>query len=175
MSLEHVKYTFEGQTYLIAVDSEQADWFRRRLTGQSNFQRVQEFHRAFGVPSAENPTEPTEILMDLRANLISEEFTEFLDAHYLSEYGDPVSEFKPNLIEIADAIGDMLYVIYGTADQYGLDADAIFAEVHRSNMSKLDENGKPLFHDGLTGPKGKVKKSARFEEPKLREVIYGDD
>lgn len=44
-----------------------------------------------------------------------------------------------------------------------------------SVMTKLDENGKPLFHDGITGPKGKVKKSARFEDPKLREVIYGDD
>lgn len=142
---------------------------------ETNFEKVKEFHRAFGVPGSEKPTEPTETLMDLRAKLISEEFTEFLDAHYFSEYGDPDSEFKPDLIEIADAIGDMLYVIYGTADQYGLDADAIFEAIHVSNMSKLDENGKPLFHDGITGPKGKVKKSARFEEPKLREVIYGAD
>lgn len=136
---------------------------------KTNFQRVQEFHRAFGVPSAENPTPPGRELADLREALIGEEFEEFWLGHLNGEL-----EFEPNLIEIADAIGDMLYVIYGTADQYGLDADAIFAEVHRSNMSKLDENGKPLFHDGITGPKGKVKKSDRFEEPKLREVIYGD-
>lgn len=172
MSLEHVKYTFEGQTYLIAVDSEQADWFRERLKGQSNFDRVKEFHRAFGVPSAEKPTEPTKALYNLRFRLIDEELEEFVEAHFDEGTGQ---YFEPDLIEIADAIGDMLYVIYGTADQYGLDADAIFAEVHRSNMSKLDENGKPLFHDGITGPKGKVKKSSRFEEPKLREVIYGDD
>lgn len=137
---------------------------------KTNFQKVKEFHRAFGVPSAEKPTEPTEELMDLRAKLISEEFTEFLDAHYFLEYGDPVSEFKPDLIEIADAIGDMLYVIYGTADQYGLDADAIFAEVHRSNMSKLGEDGKPIYRED-----GKVLKGPNFEEPKLRAVIYGDD
>ena len=135
---------------------------------KTNFEKVKEFHRAFGVPSSEKPTEPTLELFTLRFNLIDEELTEFDDAHWSD------TDFKPNLIEIADAIGDMLYVIYGTADQYGLDADAIFAEVHRSNMSKLDENGKPLFHDGITGPKGKVKKSSRFEEPKLREVIYGD-
>lgn len=169
MSLEHVKYTFEGQTYLIAVDSNQADWFRERLKGQSNFEMVKEFHRAFGVPSAEKPTEPTVELFHLRADLIEEELNEFHDAHF-----DSVVEFEPDLVEIADAIGDMLYVIYGTADQYGLDADAIFEAVHVSNMSKLDEDGRPLFHDGITGPKGKVKKSARFEEPKLREVIYGD-
>lgn len=173
MSLEHVKYTFEGQTYLIAVDSEQADWFRERLKGQSNFQRVQDFHRAFGVPSAEKPTEPSRDLYHLRVGLIDEELSEFVEAHYEDMRED--ADFKPDLIEIADAIGDMLYVIYGTADQYGLDADAIFEAIHVSNMSKLDENGKPLFHDGITGPKGKVKKSARFEEPKLREVIYGDD
>lgn len=136
---------------------------------KTNFQMVQEFHKAFGVPSAEKPTEPTMQLARLRTDLIKEEFNEFLEGH-----GDGVW-FKPDLIEIADAIGDMLYVIYGTADQYGLDADAIFEAIHVSNMSKLDENGDPLFHDGVSGPKGKVKKSARFEEPKLREVIYGED
>lgn len=135
---------------------------------KTNFQKVKEFHRAFGVPSAEKPTEPTEDLAGLRISLIEEEFNEFIDGHYHRSL-----KHNPNLVEIADAIGDMLYVIYGTADQYGLDADAIFAEVHRSNMSKLDENGNPLFHDGVSGPKGKVKKSARFEEPKLQEVIYG--
>jgi len=138
---------------------------------KTNFEKVKEFHKAFGVPSAEKPTEPTRELFDLRTDLMEEELSEFYAAHYPNRAG----EFEPDLIEIADAIGDMLYVIYGTADQYGLDADAIFAEVHRSNMSKLDENGKPLFHDGITGPKGKVRKSAGFQEPKLREVIYGDD
>lgn len=138
---------------------------------KTNFEMVKEFHRAFGVPSAEKPTDPNYDLHELRAKLIAEEFNEFLDAHW-DESGE---HLEPDLIEIADAIGDMLYVIYGTADQYGLDADAIFEAIHVSNMSKLDENGKPLFHDGITGPKGKVKKSARFEEPKLREVIYGDD
>lgn len=138
----------------------------------TNFEKVKEFHRAFGVPSAEKPTEPTRELYDLRVGLIDEELSEFVEGHYESMTQD--AEFKPNLIEIADAIGDMLYVIYGTADQYGLDADAIFEAIHVSNMSKLDENGKPLFHDGITGPEGKVKKSDRFEEPKLREVIYGD-
>ena len=140
---------------------------------KTNFEKVKEFHRAFGVPSAEKPTEPDDDLFSLRADLIEEEFNEFIEAH--CDQRGMGARFEPNLIEIADAIGDMLYVIYGTADQYGLDADDIFAEVHRSNMSKLDENGKPLFHDGITGPKGKVKKSDRFEEPKLWEVIYGDD
>lgn len=140
---------------------------------KTNFEKVKEFHRAFGVPSAEKPTEPSRDLYHLRVGLIDEEVAEFIEGHYESTHQD--ADFKPNLIEIADAIGDMLYVIYGTADQYGLDADAIFEAIHISNMSKLDENGKPLFYDGITGPKGKVKKSARFEEPKLREVIYGAD
>lgn len=140
---------------------------------KTNFEKVKEFHRAFGVPGAEKPTKPTKDLYHLRVGLIDEELFEFIEGHYESTHQD--ADFNPDLIEIADAIGDMLYVIYGTADQYGLDADAIFEAIHVSNMSKLDENGKPLFHDGITGPKGKVKKSARFEEPKLREVIYGDD
>lgn len=131
---------------------------------KTNFEMVKEFHQAFEVPSAEKPTEPSEELFRLREDLIAEEFGEFYDAHF-----DSVVDFEPDLIEIADAIGDMLYVIYGTADQYGLDADAIFAEVHRSNMSKLGEDGKPIYRED-----GKVLKDPGFEQPKLRKVIYGD-
>lgn len=131
---------------------------------KTNFERVKEFHRAFGVPSAEKPVEPDWGLFKLRMTLIDEEFNEFIGAHFID------GEFEPNLVEIADAIGDMLYVIYGTADQYGLDVDAIFAEVHRSNMSKLGEDGKPIYRSD-----GKVLKGPNFEEPRLREVIYVDD
>lgn len=92
-------------------------------------------------------TIPSVEVMRLRADLINEELTELITLGF----GDPDSQFqeptKPNITEIADAIADLLYVVYGTAIACGIDINPVFAEVHRSNMSKfidghLAENGK---------------------------------
>lgn len=137
-----------------------------RRVSKTNFEKVKEFHRAFGVPSAEKPTEPSRDLYHLRVGLIDEELSEFVEGHYESTHQD--ADFMPDLIEIADAIGDMLYVVYGTADQYGLDADAIFAEVHRSNCSKLGSDGRPIYRED-----GKVLKGPNFSPPDLEKIVYG--
>ena len=71
-----------------------------------------------------------------------------------------------NLKEIADALTDILYVTYGAGHSYGIDLDKCFSEVQRSNMSKLDEDGKPIYNE-----KGKVMKGPKYFEPNLKQFI----
>ena len=97
---------------------------------KTNFQKVQEFHQAFDMPSG-GPIRPNVIqddpnLAKLRLSLITEEVKELVEAMA-----------DNNMKEIRDALADILYVVYGTADAFGIDADADFAIVHNSNMSKL--------------------------------------
>lgn len=95
-----------------------------------NQNKVAEFHKTFGLTVNENPTIPCKKDVDLRINLIMEEASEFAAA-----------SVDGNIIEIADAIADLLYVVYGAAATYGLPADKLFDEVHRSNMSKIHSDG----------------------------------
>ncbi len=120
-------------------------------------QLVTEFHEVFDLPRSNTPT--TDIparLTQLRNDLLREEARELIDA---CDAGD--------LIKIADGIADVLYVVYGTAVTYGLDADALLREVHRSNMSKLDEHGNPVRRDD-----GKILKGANYSPPQLDRVIW---
>ena len=94
-------------------------------------------------------------LARLRVALLQEEVGEFVAA---SERGD--------LTGVAEALTDIVYVAYGTALTYGIDLDAIFYEVHRSNMSKLDSDGKPLIRDD-----GKVLKSERYFPPDIESIL----
>ncbi|WP_209319876.1 nucleoside triphosphate pyrophosphohydrolase family protein [Ancylomarina longa] len=119
--------------------------------------KVKAFHRAFGVPVEENPIIPSATRCELRQNILQEEVNELKNAW---ESGD--------LIEVADALADIHYVLMGTVLEFGLkDLYAeIFKEVHRSNMSKLDENGNPLYrHDG------KVIKSDLYSKPEIESII----
>jgi predicted HAD superfamily Cof-like phosphohydrolase len=82
-----------------------------------------------------------------------------------------VSEFAEatanrDIVEIADALADIVYVAYGAAITYGIDLDAVFDEVHRSNMTKLDDDGRPIYRED-----GKVIKSANFRPPDIRSVL----
>ena len=115
-----------------------------------------EFHEAFRVPSRPAPTTLVpQGERNLRAELLREEAQEFADAHA-----------EMNLIEMADALADIVYVAYGTARTYGIDLDVVLAEVHRSNMSKLDEQGNPIYrHDG------KVIKGPRYSPPDVAGVL----
>jgi predicted HAD superfamily Cof-like phosphohydrolase len=103
------------------------------------------------VPTAEVPAE----LAALRVRLLAEEAREFAAA---AQGGD--------LIAIADALADIVYVAYGSAITYGIDLDAVLSEVHRSNMSKLDVDGRPLLRED-----GKVLKSARYTPPDVAGVL----
>ena len=121
---------------------------------------VLEFQKTFGAPLPNAPTMPTQERFALRQKLLQEEVDE-LDA-----------AFKLNdLTEMADAVGDIMYIILGTAHEMGI-ADRlpeIFSEIHRSNMSKTDEDGKPIFRED-----GKVMKSERYTKPNLTLIMERD-
>ena len=115
-----------------------------------------QFHRAFDLPMRQLPSaDIDEAVAKLRVALLEEEVGEFVAA---SERSD--------LLGIADALADIVYVAYGTALTYGIDLDAVLQEVHRSNMSKLDSDGKPLIRDD-----GKVLKSERYFPPDIESVL----
>jgi predicted HAD superfamily Cof-like phosphohydrolase len=122
---------------------------------RSNFEKVQQFHRAADVENPDYPQLPTYERQMLREKLIEEEFWELKQA--FSE-GDVVA--------YADAVADLLYVVYGTADEAGIDADAVFAEVHRSNMSKVGADGKVLKRAD-----GKILKPDTYSPPDVESVL----
>tara|TARA_B100000029_G_scaffold180107_1_gene177708 strand:+ start:2151 stop:2558 length:408 start_codon:yes stop_codon:yes gene_type:complete len=127
-------------------------------TLKTNFERVQEFMETFGQDVHEKPTWPDESVCDLRVDLIEEEFEELREAIYTKE---------GTLVDVADALTDLLVVIYGAGHAFGLDLDACFKEVHRSNMSKLGEDGKPIYRED-----GKVLKGPEYTEPDLESMLY---
>jgi predicted HAD superfamily Cof-like phosphohydrolase len=114
--------------------------------------RVLEFHEAFDLPREPLPTaHVSDTLAQLRIRLLREEVEEFVDA----------VEAR-NLVAIADALADVVYVAYGSAVTYGVDLDAVVREVHRSNMSKLDSSGRPLMRAD-----GKVLKPESYSPPNV--------
>ena len=121
----------------------------------SNFDDVKFFMKTYGQEIKEKPEFPEEKTINLRINLIKEELEEFQEA--LRE---------KNLVEVADALTDLLYVTYGAGHAFGIDLDKCFAEVQRSNMSKLGENGKPIFNEY-----GKVMKGPNFSKPNLKQFF----
>ena len=116
---------------------------------------VEEFHRIYSVYISEKPELPVKETRDLRISLLREEFEEYLEA-----------EADNDLVEIADALGDMLYIIHGTAVSYGIPLDEVFNEIHRSNKSKLGVDGKPIYRED-----GKVLKGPNFFRPDIAGII----
>ncbi len=119
---------------------------------------VRAFHDAFGIANAPDPQaelKPEEVL--LRYTLMREENEEYLEA---AQAG--------NLIEIADALGDMLYILCGTILKHGLQDKIaeVFTEIQRSNMSKLDGEGRPIYRED-----GKVLKSDRYFKPNIAAIL----
>jgi len=121
----------------------------------SNFEKVGDFMEAFGQEVLYVPTMPDFNLAALRLDLIEEEVQELRDGLGRS-----------SLLEVADALTDILYVVYGAGHAFGIDLDDCFHEVHRSNMTKLGEDGRPLYRDD-----GKVMKGPNYEEPDLDQFI----
>ncbi len=117
---------------------------------------VIEFHEAFDLPRQALPDAHVgDVLAQLRVRLLREETEEFAEG-----------TVERDLVPIADALADVVYVAYGSALTYGIDLDAVIREVHRSNMSKLDANGRPILRSD-----GKVLKSARYAPPAVATVL----
>ena len=121
----------------------------------SNFDEVRTFMKTFGQEVKIKAEFPKEKIVKLRYDLIKEELNELQNAMNTK-----------NLKEIADALTDILYVTYGAGHAYGIDLDKCFSEVQRSNMSKLGEDGKPIYNK-----KGKVMKGPQYFEPNLKQFI----
>ena len=119
--------------------------------------KVEDFHKHFGVTINKKPQFPSETDMMLRISLIEEELNELKDATQ-----------RKSLIDIADALGDLLYVVYGSFVTYGIDSEKVFDEIHRSNMSKLWEDGKPRYRKD-----GKVLKPDTYSPANLS-IYMGD-
>jgi predicted HAD superfamily Cof-like phosphohydrolase len=119
---------------------------------------VKTFHEAFGIQNADSPiANLSKEQIDLRYRLMQEENEEYLE-----------SARENNLAEIADALGDQLYILCGTILKHGLQDKiaAIFMEIHRSNMSKLDKNGRPIYRED-----GKVLKSDQYFKPNITGIL----
>ena len=121
----------------------------------SNFDDVKTFMQTFGQEVKIKADFPKKEIVKLRYHLIEEELNELQNAIKTKD-----------LKEIADALTDILYVTYGAGHAYGIDLDKCFKEVQKSNMSKLGEDGKPIYNE-----KGKVMKGSKYFEPNLRQFI----
>jgi predicted HAD superfamily Cof-like phosphohydrolase len=121
----------------------------------TQFDMVHEFHRVYDCNISSRPQLPGRDERALRIKLLQEEYQEYIQA-----------EKNNDIVEIADALADMLYIINGTCVSYGIPIDKIFQEVHSSNMSKLDSNGQVLRRED-----GKVLKGPNYFTPKIKEII----
>jgi predicted HAD superfamily Cof-like phosphohydrolase len=121
----------------------------------SNFNKVKVFMETFGQEVRSKASFPDQKIQNLRYDLIKEELDEL-----------KVALDQKNLKEVADALTDILYVTYGAGHAFGIDLDKCFAEVQNSNMSKLDENGKPIYNEN-----GKVMKGPNYFQPNLQKFI----
>lgn len=125
---------------------------------KNKLQAVKEFHEAFGLGVKNKPTVNLPLhLLKLRFNLMAEENDEYLEAAQ-----------KNDLVEVADALGDMLYILCGTILEHGLQhkIEEVFDEIQRSNMSKLDKNGKPIYRED-----GKVMKGPNYFKPNIEKIL----
>ena len=122
----------------------------------TNFNKVGTFMKTFGQDVKNKPSFSTDKINKLRLDLIKEELDE------LKEAMD-----NKDLLEVADALTDILYVTYGAGHAFGINLDQCFEEVQNSNMSKLDENGKPIYNNA-----GKVMKGPNYFKPNLSKFVY---
>lgn len=125
------------------------------MTQVTNFELVGDFMQAFGQDVHDAPSWPDFNTRELRLDLIEEEYRELETAIH-----------DKDMIGVADALTDLLYVVYGAGHAFGIDLDVCFNEVHSSNMSKLGEDGTPIYRED-----GKVLKGPNFFEPNLEYVL----
>jgi predicted HAD superfamily Cof-like phosphohydrolase len=121
----------------------------------SNFNKVGIFMKTFGQEVKNKPSFSSDKINKLRVDLIKEELEELTEAMNNND-----------LLEVADALTDILYVTYGAGHAFGINLDKCFDEVQNSNMSKLDENGRPIYNDA-----GKVMKGPNYFKPDLSKFV----
>ena len=121
----------------------------------TNFNDVKKFMQTFGQEVQFKASFPNVKIQDLRLKLIEEELSELKNAIK-----------NKDIVEVADALTDILYVTYGAGHAFGINLDQCFKEVQESNMSKLDENGKPIYNEN-----GKVLKGPNYKEPDLKKIV----
>ena len=121
----------------------------------TNFEKVGLFMTTFGQEVKKKPSLSTDKINNLRSNLIEEELNEFKEA---------IS--KKDLKEVADALTDILYVTYGAGHAFGINLDDCFEEVQKSNMSKLGDDGRPIYNQD-----GKVMKGPNYFKPNLEKFL----
>ena len=121
----------------------------------TNFNKVGTFMKTFGQEVKTKPSFSTDKINKLRLDLIKEELSELTEAMN-----------NKDLLEVADALTDILYVTYGAGHAFGINLDKCFEEVQNSNMSKLDENGKPIYNEH-----GKVMKGPNYFKPDLNKFV----
>ena len=121
----------------------------------TNFEKVGNFMKTFGQEVKEKPSFSSDKINKLRLDLIVEELGEL-----------KLAMKNNDLLEVADALTDILYVTYGAGHAFGINLDKCFNEVQNSNMSKLDDNGKPIYNDS-----GKVMKGPNYFKPNLNKFI----
>lgn len=122
---------------------------------RNSYQRVEEFHKVFGHPIADKPTLASDDRTALRIELIREELEELKQAIA-----------NDDIVGIADALGDLEYVINGAALEFGIDLPKVVEEIHRSNMTKLGSDGKPIYRED-----GKILKGEAYEPPNLQKAL----
>ncbi len=121
----------------------------------SNFDDVKNFMNIYEQEVKTKPSFPNEKIVQLRYDLIKEELDEL-----------SVAIKDEDIVEVADALTDLLYVVYGAGHSFGIDLDKCFAEVQRSNLSKLNIDGKPIYNEN-----GKVMKGPNYSKPNLKQFI----
>ena len=121
----------------------------------SNFNKVKNFMETFGQEVKNKPSFSSDKINNLRYELIREELDELKEALN-----------NKDLLEVADALTDIRYGVYGAGHAFGIDLDSCFEEVQQSNMSKLDKNGKPIYNEN-----GKVMKGPNYFKPNLNKFV----
>jgi predicted HAD superfamily Cof-like phosphohydrolase len=128
------------------------------MSDMSNFNKVKAFMNTYGQDVKEKAEFPENKIVQLRIDLIEEELNELKEAIK-----------NKDIVEVADALTDILYVTYGAGHSFGVDLDKCFDEVQRSNMSKLGEDGNPIYNDS-----GKVMKGPNYFAPNLKKIVNLD-
>ena len=125
------------------------------MSDMSNFNKVKTFMNTYGQEVKNTPEFPDSKIVQLRIDLIQEELNELKEAINNND-----------IIEVADALTDILYVTYGAGHSFGVDLDSCFNEVQNSNMSKLGDDGKPIYNES-----GKVMKGPNYFKPNIKRII----
>ena len=125
------------------------------MSDMSNFNKVKIFMNTYGQEVKNTPEFPDSKIVQLRIDLIQEELNELKEAIN-----------NKDIIEVADALTDILYVTYGAGHSFGVDLDSCFNEVQNSNMSKLGDDGKPIYNES-----GKVMKGPNYFKPNIKRII----